>query len=275
MSACAVQLLERETLLCEQDGLPVETINPYGDSPIVLVCEHASNRIPARLENLGLTDDQLSAHIGWDPGARDLALRLSRELNAPLIATRFSRLVYDCNRPPEALSAMPHKTEVCDVPGNANITKDERLSRAEEIYHPFHEAVSDVLRFKRKNGVLPIVVTVHSFTPVFNGERRSVEIGYLHADDDKLSKALEYYSSFGTPYNIQLNQPYAPVDGVLHTIEKHLQIGAFPYVMIEVRSDLLVDAQKHSDIFSLLAKSIPKAVSSLDDQPQDKKAGNT
>ncbi|MBO6814086.1 MAG: N-formylglutamate amidohydrolase [Rhizobiaceae bacterium] len=266
MSASAATVMERDTLLSQQDGAPVEIINPYGDSKIVLVCEHASNLVPLHLSNLGLTPDQLNSHIGWDLGARDLAVRLSKALNAPLVAARFSRLVYDCNRPPEALSAMPHETEVCLVPGNEGISNEERLARAEEIYVPFHRAVSDVLRHKRRAGIDPIVVTIHSYTPVFKGEKRDVEIGYLHADDDRLSKALEYFSTYGTSYNIRLNEPYAPVDGVLHSIEKHLEDGSFDYVMIEVRNDLLQDEDKHSAIFSLLSKCIPEAVSSLDDQ---------
>ena len=253
--------------MIEQDGPPVEIINPYGSSRIVLVCEHAANLVPESLDDLGLTEDQLNAHIGWDPGARDLALRLSEALDAPLVAARFSRLVYDCNRPPEAPSAMPRQTEVCEVPGNADISPEARLARADEIYVPFHQALFGVLRHKRKCDLDPILVTVHSFTPVFNGKRRDVEIGYLHGEDDRLSKALEYHSSYQTPYNIKLNQPYAPSDGVLHTIEKHLADAPFPYVMIEVRNDLLTEEDQLSAIHTLFSKCIPEAVSSLDDQP--------
>ena len=267
MASNTALILERETVLSERDGPPVEIINPYGESNIVLICEHASNIVPERLDNLGLIDDQLNSHIGWDPGARDLAVRLSEALNAPLVAARFSRLVHDCNRPPRAASAMPHETEVCPVPGNKNISHEERTARAEEIYVPFHLAVSDVLQHKRQIGGDPVVVTIHSFTPVFKGKRRDVEIGFLHAEDDRLSKALEYFTTYGTSYNIKLNRPYAPVDGVLHSIEKHLQDGSFPYAMIEVRNDLLTDEGKHSAIFTLLSKCIPEAVSSLESQP--------
>lgn len=267
MSASAAQILVLDTLLLDQDGSPVEIINPYGTSPIVLICEHATNRVPAQLNNLGLTDEQLAAHIAWDPGARELALGLSKAFDAPLVAARFSRLVYDCNRPPEASSTMPHKTEHCDVSGNRDLSEFDRQMRTDEIYHPFHAAVSDVLRFKRKNGIDPIMVTVHSFTPVFNGEKRAIEIGFLHGEDDRLCRALEYHASYGTKYSIRLNEPYAPVDGVLHTIDKHLADGAFRYAMIEVRNDLLTDAEQHADILSLLTTCIPKAVSSLDEHP--------
>jgi len=274
MNANAAQLIDYDTLLDEQDGSALEIINPYGKSPVVLVCEHAANRVPAKLQNLGLTQDQLASHIGWDPGARELALQLSRTFDAPLIAARFSRLVYDCNRPPEAPSAMPFETEQGIIPGNQDLTQTDRDARAAEIYEPFHQALEDVIEFKRQSGEVPIVITVHSFTPVFNGQQRAVQIGYLHGTNDELSKALEYHSSFGSKYDVRLNQPYAPVDGVLHTIEKHLANGAFPYVMIEVRNDLLTDENSFADILSLFSTSIPKAVSGLDDTTSIQTAGS-
>jgi len=274
VTSSAAQLLDTPCLLDVNDGSPFEIINPYGESDIVLICEHASHRVPEQLHGLGLSDAQIKSHIGWDPGARNLPIGLSKSLNAPLIAACFSRLVYDCNRPPEAPSSMPHKTEVCEVPGNENISLDEKAARASEIYNPFHAAVSEVIRHKRAQGVTPVIVTVHSFTPVFNGEPRAVEIGYLHGEDDRLSKALQNCSSARSKHDIRLNEPYAPKDGVLHTIDKHLENGTFPYVMIEVRNDLLTEKSSFPDILSLLSTSIPKAVSSLDDQSPIQDSGN-
>ena len=96
---------------------------------IVLVCEHASNHIPPAWGNLGLTEDQRHAHIAWDPGALGLARGLSRRLDAVLIHAPVSRLVYDCNRAPDMPGAMPARSEVHDIPGNAAISADERLRR--------------------------------------------------------------------------------------------------------------------------------------------------
>lgn len=252
-----------DRLLTLKDGPPFEIVNGRGKSPIVLVCEHAANRVPECLELLGLDDKQLASHVGWDPGALELAIGLSEAFDAPLIAARFSRLVYDCNRPPDAPSSIPAETEVCPVPGNRRIDAAARQRRVKEIYRPFHLAIEQVLSDKLSAGLDRVLVTVHSFTPVFNGQTRSVEIGLLHATDDRLSKALEFQLSCGSTYDIRLNQPYGPEDGVLHSIEKHLKSGGFPYVMIEVRNDLLADKERFSDILSLLSSSIPKAVSGL------------
>jgi predicted N-formylglutamate amidohydrolase len=98
-------------ILQDSEPHPAEVINPAGSSPYVLVCEHASNRIPANLGTLGLPDADLQRHIAWDIGAEATARILSRILDAPLIVQRYSRLVYDCNRPPEADSAYPEVSE--------------------------------------------------------------------------------------------------------------------------------------------------------------------
>ncbi len=89
-----------------------------GEEPVLLVCEHASQRLPERIGSLGLSPDALSSHIAWDPGALAVCRLLSAALDATLVYQRFSRLVYDCNRPPEAESAMPQTSEIFAIPGN-------------------------------------------------------------------------------------------------------------------------------------------------------------
>ncbi|SFR46126.1 N-formylglutamate amidohydrolase [Litoreibacter janthinus] len=263
MNAAGVSGQLRDTpLLSEEEGAAYETLNADGRSPVVFVCEHASNRVPASLNGLGLTQDQLQTHVAWDPGASKLARRLSAVFNASLIEARFSRLVYDCNRPPDAPSAMPADTEVCPIPGNAAITPAARAARAHAIYEPFHREVSRILDGKRKAFIAPVLVTIHSFTPVFHGQKRDVEIGLLHAQDNRLADAL-MQAMTDAPHDIRFNAPYGPEDGVLHSIEKHLLEGPLPYVMIEVRNDLLASEAGLSNMSALLARSISHAVNSL------------
>ncbi|RLJ58864.1 putative N-formylglutamate amidohydrolase [Litoreibacter meonggei] len=254
------------SLLVEADGPAFGIHNEDGTSPIVVVCEHASNCVPTLLKNLGLTVSQLDTHVAWDPGAAILARKLSDAFDAPLIEARFSRLVYDCNRPPDAPSAMPADTEVCAIPGNAKITKAERQTRTREIYEPFHVAVTETLNRHRSAGRTPVLITVHSFTPVFHGKARDVEIGLLHGQDDRLARAMMEAIEHA-PYDTRANEPYGPEDGVLHSIEKHLTNDPMPYVMIEIRNDLLATDDGLSDIFALLSRSISQAVTSLDLHP--------
>jgi len=230
-------------LLSPEDGPSVETINANGASPVVLVCEHASNRIPVTLNDLGLTAAQRETHIAWDLGARALARSLSKGLDAPLVAARFSRLVYDCNRPPGVASAMPSDTEVCVVPGNEKLSDDERQNRTQALYEPFHLALANTIAERCSQAHRVVLVTIHSFTPEFYGKHRDVEVGFLHGSDARLATLMHTYSNANWPFDCRLNEPYSPTDGVLHTIEKHLNDTTTPSVMIEIRNDLLGSEQ--------------------------------
>ena len=132
-------------LIAPDEGPPVELVNPDGSGEIVLICEHASNLVPRSLQALGLDDQALFSHVAWDPGAAPVARQMVAMLDAPLILQRFSRLVYDCNRPPHAESAMPEKSEVFDIPGNVGLTAEEREARTDALYRPFREAVASVI----------------------------------------------------------------------------------------------------------------------------------
>ena len=114
-----------QPLLNSIDGPAAITINANGESEVVLVCEHASNRIPHALNNLGLGQETIDSHAAWDPGAEAIALLLSQSLDAPLVNARFSRLVYDLNRPPEHPEAMRSVSEVHHIPGNENLSDED------------------------------------------------------------------------------------------------------------------------------------------------------
>lgn len=217
---------------------PVWLANPAGASSVVLVCEHASSHIPAVYEGLGLSADDRESHAAWDPGAMAVAELVSEQLDAALIASRVSRLVYDCNRPPDAPDAMPARSEVIDVPGNANLSQPEREARVDAIYRPFHSALSKLVA----RVAHPVIVTMHSFTPVYFGQKRSVEIGILHDNDTRLADAMLATAAAHTDANVQRNEPYGPEHGVTHTLKQHAIIGGHLNVMLEIRNDLIETA---------------------------------
>nr|WP_281496156.1 N-formylglutamate amidohydrolase [Marivita sp. S6314] len=218
------------------EGPAAEVINPDGAAPVCLVCEHASAFIPASLKDLGVSPDQRFSHAAWDIGGRDLAMALSHALDAPLVASRVSRLVYDCNRPPSAPDAIPAKSEVINVPGNAHLGEADRVARIAEVYHPFRQTLHTTL-----DGFVspPTLVTIHSFTPVWHGQKRDVQLGLLHDSDDRLAKAMLDAAPNGV--NTQLNAPYSVTDGVTHTLREHAITRGLQNVMIEVRNDLISD----------------------------------
>lgn len=236
------------------DSAIVDVQNARALSSVVIVCEHASPYIPAEFQNLGLADGQLNSHVVWDPGALALAKRISTRLDAALVASKISRLVYDCNRPPGAPDAMPARSEVVDVPGNEGLTAEQRSDRVATYYEPFRLAVSQVMAAVAK----PVLITVHSFTPIYHGQVRDVEIGVLHDSDTRLADAL--LSVEMPPHKVRRNDPYGPTDGVTHTLQEHALPGGHLNVMLEVRNDLIETDAALDAMSDTLASWIERAL---------------
>jgi predicted N-formylglutamate amidohydrolase len=223
-------------LLQQGEESPFIAVNEQGRSPFVLICEHASNTMPKTLGTLGLPEAELTRHIAWDIGAEKVGRLLSRLMDAPLLLQRYSRLAYDCNRPPESPDSIPEMSELTAVPGNRKLSAEDRLARAREVYRPFHDGVSAALDRRAAGGQQSLVVSIHSFTPVYKGKPRSVELGILHDRDTTLSSKL--IKSFPN-IDARLNEPYGPKDGVLHTLNLHGFTRGLQHAMIEIRNDLV------------------------------------
>lgn len=235
-----------------------------GPAPALVVCEHASDVMPPEFGDLGLTGDVLHSHVAWDPGALSLARLLARALGAPLVAGSVSRLIYDCNRPPEAPDAMPERSEIYDIPGNRGLDVATRTDRALRVYEPFCEALETALDTAQPAAL----ITVHSFTPVYFGAPRPVEIGILHDSDTRLADAL-LDALEGSPFDVRRNAPYGPEDGVTHTLKARALPRGLLNVMLEVRNDLLADAAGIARIGALLAPALQTAMAAT----QTEKAG--
>lgn len=191
-------------------SLAIENDAARGD--IVIVCEHASRLIPAALGCLGLDTSALESHIAWDPGALGVSRYLSSSLDALLCYQRYSRLVYDCNRPPEAASAIVGTSEIYDVPGNQDISQAERVARVNEIYLPFRDGISEILASRKAQGRETMLVTVHSFTPSISAESARSRSEYCTTatpgsrtqSSPGLKKTITNLSSCATSRTVQL-----------------------------------------------------------------------
>ena len=228
----------------------------------MLVCEHASNFIPPELHDLGLSPDVRQSHIAWDPGALPVAQAMSDKLDAVLVASQISRLVYDCNRPPHAVDAMPARSEIFDVPGNAGLDQATRDERTRLVYEPFKAVLSSVVA-SRKSGP-SVLVTIHSFTPVYKGVRRDVELGILCDRDARLADEMLRLARAHTSLDVRKNEPYGPVDGVTHTLIEHGLANAVPNVMIEIRNDLIATAEQQSGMAEMLCGLLSDAMQALE-----------
>ncbi len=240
----------------QTDFLPVSVFNEDGRARLLLVCEHASNFIPAQFENLQLSDDVLYSHAALDIGAYDLAQAISRLLGAPLVATTVSRLVYDCNRAFDATGAIPEKSEVFQIPGNQNLSDAEARDRFENYYLPFETTISDRLEQFIEP---PLFVTIHSFTPVYHGETREVDIGIVCDQDRRLMDQIVKLAQDQTTFSVEANSPYGPRDGVTHTLSLHGNENGLLNVMIEVKNNLLDTDEKCQQMALTLATMISRS----------------
>ncbi|PRY22537.1 putative N-formylglutamate amidohydrolase [Aliiruegeria haliotis] len=248
------------SVLTAAEGPAVQVENPDGRGQYVVVCEHASRFIPAALNGLGLDDEAAQSHAAWDIGALDVARQVAMSLDAPLVASRVSRLVYDCNRPPEAGDAITEKSERFEVPGNHGLTDADRDARVREIYLPFRDALARTL--DARSGPVTLI-TIHSFTPVYMGKPRDVELGLLHDADSRVAEAMMRIAREHTSMRTELNAPYAAADGVTHTLRAHAVPAGLPNVMIEIRSDLIDSPEGAKQVATELVAMLNAAMDGL------------
>jgi predicted N-formylglutamate amidohydrolase len=230
---------EPEPLLAPDEPPAWQLINDEGAARALLVCDHASRRIPRRLRDLGLDRLALRRHIACDIGAGEVTRRLSRMLDAPAILANYSRLVVDCNRRLSDPTAYLAVSDGEFVPGNHDLTPDEKILRADTIFHPYHGAIRDRLARFRSQGTTPALIAIHSFTPIFDGTSRPWQIGVLWDTDPRIPVPLMEKLSRIPGLMVGDNEPYsgrAPAD---YTIDHHAEPAGLPHVSIEIRQDLI------------------------------------
>ena len=221
---------------------PVRVINEGGSSPYVLLCEHASRFMPPACNGLGLAAHELSRHIAWDIGAAEVAEALSRALDAPLVMAGYSRLLIDLNRPTGSPTSIPEISEATVIPGNLNLTADERAQRIALYFDPFQSAVHRLLDVRQQGGEPTTVVGVHSFTPVYKGVARPWHAGILYRKSSVFGHALA--EALGGPSRaIAENEPYQIEDDSDYTVPVHGEARGLDAVLVEIRQDLIAEPQ--------------------------------
>lgn len=238
----------------------VRVTNARGRSPFVILCDHASNRIPERYGDLGLSASDRLSHIAWDPGALAVSRALSDLLDAPLVESTVSRLIIDCNRALDAPDLIWTLSERTRIAANENLTPEEREYRIAQFHRPYHGAIDVLLEARRHAGMETIVVCMHSFTPVYLGKARPWPIGVIHGLDDRFTKAFRDALATERPdLNIGWNEPYAALNGVTLTLEKHGDGRGLEAIMIEIRNDEILSPDGAGQWASLVAGALERA----------------
>ncbi|WFU73874.1 N-formylglutamate amidohydrolase [Bradyrhizobium sp. CB2312] len=230
-----------DQLLGEGDIPPVHEVNAEGASPFLLTSDHYGRVLPRALGDLGVAESELVRHIAWDIGIAGVAERLAKMLGAHLIAQRYSRLVIDCNRSPGVASSIPVISEATRVPRNEAITESERAARRREIFEPYHHRIDAAINRRLHDKRPTVLVSLHSFTPVYAGVARPWHIGALYNRDTVLPQLLLKHLRSEGDLVVGDNEPYAVSDLSDYTIPVHGEARGLVNTGIEIRQDLIAD----------------------------------
>jgi predicted N-formylglutamate amidohydrolase len=228
--------------MTDSDPLAVTLVNEAGRSPVVLLCEHASNFIPARYARLGLTEADLERHIAYDIGAAAVARHLAARLDAPLLLSGYSRLLIDCNRSLDAPTSIPVRSEDTEIPGNIGLTAAEREERDALFFRPFRERAAALLEARLRAGQPIVLIGMHSFTPVFHGIARPWHAGVLWRRARRLAEALLAGLRADPALVVGDNEPYRVTLTGDYTVPWLGEARGIPTALFEVRQDLIADA---------------------------------
>ncbi len=210
---------------------------------MLLLCDHASNAIPAELNGLGLPPEQLERHIAYDIGAAELADGHGAATGAPAVLTTFSRLLIDPNRGLDDPTLVMRLSDGAIVPGNARIDEAGIAARVKRYYAPYDAAIDDAIETATAAGHPPAIVSIHSFTPFWKAAARPWHVGLLWDQEGALSQALIAALQAEGDLVVGDNEPYRgglPGD----TIDRHATRRGLPDTLIEVRQDLIAASRR-------------------------------
>ncbi len=218
-----------------------ELVNGNGRSPVILLCEHASNHIPPEYGNLGLGEADLSRHIAWDIGAAQVTRRLALLIDAPAYLATYSRLLIDLNRPLGVAGSIPTLSETTTIPGNIDLSQAERDRRASRMFTPYHDLVAECVHHRERDGKPVRLVAIHSFTPVFKGVQRPWHAGVLFEKAAPLAEHIMQGLRADPELNVEANVPYTVARDEDYGLLVHGDDRGNPAVLLEIRNDLIAD----------------------------------
>lgn len=216
---------------------------------VLLTCEHASERMPAPWAFLGLDARLAGTHWAYDLGAAELTAELARALGATAVLSCFSRLLADPNRPEDSDTLFRAHAEGVLVELNRQVDEVERARRLDGYYRPYHEAVHTSVGASAAE----IVLAIHSFTPVYEGKARSMEVGVLFDGEEELAENLARVLA-DAGMAVALNQPYSGREGLMYAAERHAGSHGRRPLELEVRQDLAVDPAFRARLAAVLAR---------------------
>jgi predicted N-formylglutamate amidohydrolase len=252
-----------QTLLAPDEPPPFIEVGRQGRSNFVIVVDHASPRIPRRLQNLGLPASELQRHIAWDIGALGVARQTAAALDAVLVAQNYSRLVIDCNRDPAVATSIPRVSESSEIPGNAALSEADIAARRVEIFDPYHDHVRALLDERAAAGRSTILVAQHTMTNIYHGVHREMHAAVLYNRDRRFAGLVLERLRREKELLIADNEPYFVSDATDYTIPRHGEARGLPHVEIEIRQDLVGDEAGQTEWAHRITRALEDAEGAL------------
>ena len=231
---------------------PFRTVNSRGPSSLIFICDHASNRVPDEIGDLGVPTAELQRHIAWDIGAAGVAEILARYFDAPAVFSDVSRLVIDCNRAFDDPGLIPAVSDGTSIPANQNLTERERRRRWKTYHQPYHEAIEEIIAAKLTDRQTPIVASIHSMTPVMKGFARPWQVSMCAAADRRLNDPVLAALRRREDIVVGDNEPYTLDSNEDYSVPYHAMRRNLRHLQVEFRQDEIAtsDGQRRwADIF--------------------------
>ena len=237
-------------------------LNPKGAPSVLLVCDHASNHTPPQDAYLGLPEDAFTRHIAYDIGAAEVTEILSRLLDCPAVLAGFSRLLIDPNRGEDDPTLVMKLSDGAIIPGNRHLDTQGVAMRKARYYLPYHQAIAGRIGAARTRGVMPALLSIHSFTPVFQGRARPWHIGVLWDRDGRIAQPLLASLMQDRSLCVGDNLPYSG-ELIGDCMNRHGTKNGLPHVLIELRQDLISDSAGAAHWAALLVRHLQPILKTL------------
>ncbi len=227
-------------------------IGEPGSGPLVIICEHACNHVPTPLTVSARDRPWLDTHWGIDIGAAEVSRQVLAATGGVGVLSQFCRLVCDPNRAPADPTLILPRVEDHPLSFNQGLTAAERQRRIDTFHTPYHQAVEATIE---AHGDRPLLISMHSFTPVWRGRRRQLDVGVLFEDCEEASRALA-----GRLANLdlltQLNEPYSAMNGMAYSVTRHGRRFGLEHIELEINQRLLGTPDGIARISALVAEAL-------------------
>ena len=233
---------------------PAYEVQVHGNAhPVVLCCEHAGNALPDGLqwgEDAWLSDD----HWAWDPGAALATRELAERLQTRAVLSRVSRLVIDANRPLYSETLFRTHADGRLIQLNAGLTDRDRGARVAEWWVPYHAALGSMCADAARRDA-DILLSMHSFNPIYEGDVREVELGVLFDEEEALGQAmLDALAPSGLV--LRANEPWSGKGGMMFSCWTHARRHGLRALELEIRNDLLADPERRAFILDHIVRAL-------------------